>query len=202
MDIKKHLETAWNLTLKHIVPLILMTLVMLVVSFFTLGILAPVMLAGYMQAIILMMRSGREPSIQDLFSEMRHFLPLLGFSVVAFIAVMIGFSLFFLPGLALILGITFGCFYMLPLMTDRRMGLMDAIKASWQMAVKDNVADHVVVVILYVALVAIGSSVFIGSLFTLPFGTVFMISVYLERMGQAGGTAAGSPPPPPIDSQA
>jgi membrane-anchored glycerophosphoryl diester phosphodiesterase (GDPDase) len=200
MDIKKHLEIAWNLTLKNIVPLILMTLVMLVVSFFTLGILAPVMLAGYMQSILLMVRNGREPSIGDIFSEMRLFLPLLGFGIVAFIAIMIGFTLFFLPGLALILALTFGCFYMLPLMTDRRMGLVDAIKESWQMAVKGNVADHVVVVILYVALVAIGSSIFIGSLFTLPFGTILLISVYLERMGTAGGTSAGSPPP--IDSRA
>jgi hypothetical protein len=200
MDIKKHLEIAWNLTLKNIVPLILMTLVMLVVSFFTLGILAPVMLAGYMQSILLMMRNGREPSIGDIFSEMRLFLPLLGFGIVAFIAIMIGFTLFFLPGLALILALTFGCFYMLPLMTDRRMGLIDAIKESWQMAVKGNVADHVVVVILYVALVAIGSSIFIGSLLTLPFGTILLISVYLERTSAAGGTSTGSPPP--IDSQA
>ncbi len=198
MDIKKHLETAWNLTLTHIVPLILMTLVMMVVSFFSLGILAPVLMAGYMQSLILMMRTGREPSIQDIFSEMRLFLPLLGFTIVLFIAAMIGFTLFVLPGLVLIVGVTFACFYMLPLMTDRGMGLVDAVKTSWQMAVKGNVADHVVVVILYIALVAIGSSVFIGSLFTLPFASVFAVSVFLERMGRDDGSAAGSPPPPPI----
>jgi hypothetical protein len=48
MDFKKHLLRAWELTLKFIVPLVLMTLVMLVVSFLTLGILAPVTMAGYM----------------------------------------------------------------------------------------------------------------------------------------------------------
>ncbi len=202
MDIKKHLETAWNLTLKHIVPFILMTLVVLVVSFFSLGILAPVMMAGYMQSIILMMRTGREPAIQDVFSEMRLFLPLLAFTVALFIAAMIGFSLLFLPGLFVMAGVTFACFYMLPLMTDRHMGIMDAIKTSWQMAVKGNVADHVVVVILYIALVAIGTSVFIGSLFTLPFASVFAISVFLERQGEGSGSPADAPPPPPIiDSQ-
>lgn len=198
MDIKKHLETAWNLTLTHVVPLILMTLVMLVVGFFSLGILAPVMLAGYLQSIILMMRNGREPAIQDIFSEMRLFLPLLGFTIVLFIVGLIGFSLLVLPGLVLMVGVTFACFYMLPLMTDRNLGLVDAVKTSWQMAVKGNVADHVVVVILYLALVAIGGSVFIGSLFTVPFASVFAMSVYLERQGQADGSAPQAPPPPPI----
>lgn len=195
MDFKLHLEKAWGLTLKHIVPLILMTIVMLVVSFFTLGILAPVMMAGYFQAIIQMTRTGREPVIGDLFSQMRLFLPLLVFSILVFIATMIGFMLLFLPGLIVVLGVTFGCLYMLPLMTDKQMGLMDAIKLSWQMATRDAIADHVVVVILFVGLLAIGSSVFIGTLFTQPFATVFVVSIYLDRVGTTGSNPA--PPPPP-----
>ena len=183
MDFKAHLEKAWNLTLKYIAALILMTLVMLTISVFTLGILAPVMMAGYMQAIILMVRNGREPRIQDLFSQMRLFLPLLAFSVVVFIAILIGFFMLVLPSLVIAIAVTFGCLYMLPLMTDKQMGLLDAVKTSWQMAVQESVTDHIVVVILFIGLMAIGSSVFIGTLFTQPFATVFVISVYLERIG-------------------
>ncbi len=199
MDFKKHLETAWNLTLKHIVNLLLMTLVMLVVSFLTLGILAPVTMAGYMHSILLMMRDGREPRIEDLFSQMRLFLPLLGFSIVVFIATMVGFMLLVLPGLAILIAITFGCLYMIPLMIDKEMGLIDAAKTSWQMAFKENVADHVVVVILFVGLMAIGSAVFIGTLFTQPFATVFLISVYLEKVKGSGHgvSKTGSNPPAP-----
>ncbi len=47
MNFKNHLETAWNQTLQFIAPLIFMTLVMFVVSSLTLGILAPVAMAGY-----------------------------------------------------------------------------------------------------------------------------------------------------------
>jgi hypothetical protein len=195
MDFKVHLERAWNLTLKHIVPLILMTIVMLVVSFFTLGILAPVMMAGYFQAIIQMVRTGREPAIGDLFSQMRLFLPLLLFYILVFIATMVGFMLLFLPGLIVVLGVTFGCLYMLPLMTDKQLGLMDAIRSSWQMATRDAIADHVVVVILFVGLLAIGSSIVIGTLFTQPFATIFVVSVYLERVGKTGSNPV--PPPPP-----
>ena len=196
MDFKKHLEAAWNETLKHIVILILMTLVTLVVSFLTLGFLAPVVMAGFVQSIIMLLRDGRKPKMEDLFSQMRLFLPLLGFSVVVFIATFVGFLLFVLPGLAILLAFTFGCLYMIPLMTDKQMGLLDAVKTSWKMAWGESVADHIVVVILFVGLIAVGSSVFIGTLFTQPFATVFLVSVYLEKTGANGAVASQTPPPP------
>jgi hypothetical protein len=197
MDFKKHLELAWNMTLKHLVILILMTVVSLAVGFFTLGILAPVVMAGFIQSIILMMRESREPRMEDLFSQMRLFLPLLGFSIIVCIAMLVGFLLFVLPGLAILLAVTFGCLYVLPLMTDRRMGLIDAVKTSWNMAVQDSVADHIVTVILFMGLMAVGSSVFIGILFTQPFATVFLVSVYLERISAVPATGTRTPPPPP-----
>jgi len=197
MDFKKHLELAWNMTLKHIVILILMTVVSLAVGFFTLGILGPVVMAGFFQSIILMMREGREPRMEDLFSQMRLFLPLLGFSIVVCIAMLVGFLLFVLPGLAILLAVTFGCLYVLPLMTDRRMGLIDAVKTSWNMAVQESVADHIVVVILFMGLMAVGSSVFIGILFTQPFATVFLVTVYLERISSVPTAGTRTPPPPP-----
>ena len=69
MDFKKHLEIAWNLTLRYITPLVFMTLVMFVVSFLTAGLLAPVTMAGYMHSILLMVRNEREPKIQDVFAH-------------------------------------------------------------------------------------------------------------------------------------
>lgn len=185
MDFKKHLEKAWDITLKNLVMLILMTLVMMVVSFFTLGILAPVITAGYLQAIIELIRSGREPRMEDLFSQMRLFLPLLAFSVITTIVILIGFAMIVLPGLLVVLAVAFGCLYMLPLMTDKQMGLIDALKTSWQMAVKENIAEHIAMVILFFGLMAIGGSVFIGTLFTQPFASVFLISIYLERVENA-----------------
>ncbi len=194
MDFRKHLETAWNLMLKNLSPLILMTLVMTVVSAITFFILTPVMLAGYFQSILLLLRDGRQPRVQDLFHHMNLFLPLLGFSILVIIAVMLGFKLFFLPGITVICAVTFGCLYVLPLMTDQKMGLMDAIKKSWQMALKDNVAEHIVVAILFIGLMSIGSSVFIGTLFTQPFATLFILSVYLERTaGEADYSSTPSP---------
>jgi hypothetical protein len=182
MDFKNHILLAWNMTLKHIVSLIIMTLVMLGISIVSLGILAPVTMAGYMQSILTLIRNGREPKIQDLFSQMRLFLPLLAFSIVVFIAIIIGFMLFFLPGLLIALAISFCCIYMIPLMTDGNLGIIDAIKQSYRMATTGPIADNAVVVIIFWIVTMIGSSVFIGFLFTQPLATLFLMSVYEEKL--------------------
>jgi hypothetical protein len=203
MDFKIHLERAWRLTIGTLVPLILMTLLWSVLSFISLGILAPVVTAGYFQSVLQLIRNGREPQVQDLFSEMRLFLPLLGFGVGVFVLTMIGFSLFFLPGVVIICGVTFVCLYMFPLMTDRSYGMVDAIKESTRMVTGDDVMDHVIAALLFIAIPAVGSSVFIGWIFTQPLATIFLLSVYEQKVT---GTAppsqgsGGSPPPPPPSS--
>lgn len=182
MNFKSHLEVAWQQTLKYLAPLILMTLVWVIVSTVTLGILALVMMAGYIRSILQMIRHDRQPQIKDLFSTMGLFLPLLAFSIVTAVVIAIGLNLFVLPGLAVICAVAFGFLYMVPLMVDRGQGLVDAVKTSWQLATQDNLADQVVVVILFLGFIAIGSSVFIGTLLTQPFAMVFLVSVYMEKI--------------------
>jgi len=196
MDFKYHLETAWKMTLQYIAPLIFMTLAMIVISFISLGILAPVTMAGYMHSILLLIREEREPKIQDIFSHMRLFLPLLLFGIVVLIITMIGIILLFLPGILFALVVTFCCIYMLPLMTDRNLGLIDAVKESFSMVTKEKLSDHIVVFILFIGISAIGSSIFIGSLFTQPLATVFLLSVY-ERLGKSAPEIPPAPPPAP-----
>ena len=183
MDFKWHIETAWKLTLSNIVSLILMTLVMTLVSGLTIGILGPVTMAGYIHSVLLMLREGREPKIQDIFSQMHLFFPLLGFGVVAFIVIIIGFLMLFLPGFLMVVAITFCCLYMLPLMTDKGLGVVDAVRESYRMAVKSQILDHVVVVVLYMGIIALGGSVFVGFLFACPLANVFLASVYNEKTG-------------------
>lgn len=182
MDFKRHIETAWNLTLGNVVSLILMTLVMVGVSAVTLGILAPVTMAGYMQSLLQLIRNGREPRVQDLFSHMNLFLPLLGFGIAVFVVSAIGFMLLFLPGFIVIAAITFCCIYMMPLMTDKNLGIVDAVKQSYAMGRHGELVDHVVVVIIFMAITMIGGTVFIGVLFTQPLATLFLLSTYEEKI--------------------
>lgn len=190
MDFKRHIETAWNLTLGNVVSLILLTLVMVAVSSLTLGILAPVTMAGYTQSLLQLIRNGREPKVQDLFTHMNLFLPLLGFGIAVFVATSIGFMLLFLPGIIIVVAITFCCIYMMPLMTDKNMGLMDAVKESYSMARHGELVDHLVVVVIFMAITMIGGTVFIGVLFTQPLATLFLLSTYEEKI-------SSTPPPAP-----
>jgi hypothetical protein len=187
MDFKTHLEKAWRLTLKYIAPLIIMTLVMIAASFFTLGILGPVTLAGYMHSILLMIREGREPKVQDVFSHMKLFFPFLIFGILVFLAALIGFSLLVIPGIAVVLAVAYCCLYMLPLMTDRKLGIVDAVKGSFSMTTNGSWIDNLAVFIIFIGLLALGSTTFIGALFTQPFATIFLMSVYDEKKGKGEG---------------
>jgi hypothetical protein len=183
LNFKDQLETAWRLTLKYIAPLIILTLVMFLVCLLTLGVLSLVLTAGYFHAVLLMIREGREPQLKDLFSYMKLFFPLLGFGIVVFISALIGFSLFFLPGVFVILAVSYCCLFILPLMTDKNLGLFDAVKKSYAIMMRGNMTDMVAVYLIFAGLFAIGNSVFVGFLFTQPFASVFLLSVYEEKVG-------------------
>ena len=183
MNFNEHVKTSWNLSLKFIIPLIILTLVMFGISFLSLGILAPAMMAGYIDSLFKLIREQREPKVNDLFSQMKLFLPLLGFGIVAFIITSIGFLILFIPGLVILAALSFCCIYMLPLMVDKEINLLDAIRESYSMAISGEVMEHLVLVILYFGIMMIGSSIFIGSLFTLPFATLLLLLVYCILLG-------------------
>ncbi len=201
MDFKKHLKASWENTLQFIVPVILLTLVQIVVITLSLGILAPVTTAGYMQSLLLALRDGREPKIGDLFSEMRLFLPLVVFGFLALLLVMLGFVLLVLPGFLVAAFLVFASIYMIPLMTDRDMGLMDALKESWNMAVRKPLADQVILMVLYMVIISLGGSIAVAVLVTQPLATFLVLSVYEERLqGKQPAIETGSTPPPPPSS--
>jgi hypothetical protein len=204
MNLKEHLEVAWQNTLKFIGPVILLTLVQCVIVIFSLGIMAPVTTAGYLQSLLRALRQGRTPEIRDLFSEMSLFLPLFGFFLLATIAAGIGFLFLVLPGFAVIAFIVFATMYMIPLMTDKHLGMMDALKGSWEMATRPPLTDQIIVSLVYVIIVSIGGSVPFGFLVTQPLAMFLLLSVYLGKLGESGSGKASEPvspvpPPPPAD---
>lgn len=183
MELKNHLEIGWNSFLKFIGPALLVTFVHLVVVVFSLGILAPVTSAGYFHTLLRAQREGRAPEVMDLFSHMSLFLPLLLFGFMAFCAIGLGLMLLVLPGFAVMLLLVFGCLYLLPLMTDKKMGLFEALQSSWEMATAQPIMDHAVIAVVYVALISIGGSMPFVILFAQPLATFIVVSFYQERLG-------------------
>lgn len=209
MDYKGLLEKTWKIFTDFLPAMLINTVGLIGISIVTMGILAPVATAGYMQSLLLAIRENRKPEIGDLFSQMRLFLPLLGFGILVFIALMVGFAMLVLPGIIMVLALAFFCLYLLPLMTDQEMGLIDAIKESSRMAMEDPIAEHFVVVALYIGITAIGQSFVIGTLFTQPFATLFILLVYELKTGKQVAkpaspptTPSTPPPPPPEQGQA
>ncbi len=192
MNFKRHFEVGWQNTLKFIGPVILLTFVQLIVTIITLGIMGPVTSAGYIKSLLLASREGRTPDVQDLFSEMSLFLPLFGFSVAVILAIGFGLMLLVIPAFFVSIFIAFSCLYIIPLMIDRRLGVIEALKASWEMATRRPLADQAIITIVFLALISLGSSVLLAILITQPLATFILLSVYEERLGSQ------SEMPPPI----
>lgn len=196
MDFKDLIVKSWQNTLNHIGPLLLITFVQLVLIIVTLGILAPVTTAGYVNSLMQVVRDDRKPEVGDLFSQMRLFLPLFVLSIMVALVAFIGFSLLVLPGFAVLAFIAFAAFYLLPYMVDQKLGLFDALKASWQAALKEPVSEHIIVVIIYVAIMSLGSSLWFAFLITQPMATFIMIEAYNKRvMGNQDGEQGGRDEP-------
>ncbi len=194
MDFGYHMERAWQVFARFLPSVLLLTLALIGMSMITLGIMAPVCTAGYMQSLLLALREDRRPEVRDLFSQMRLFFPLLGFGILVTLVLLTSFALLVLPGLLAMVAVSFACLYMIPLMTDQEMGLFEALAESWRMAVQKPLAEQFAVVAVYVVLTSIGNSTGLGALFTQPFATLFVLSVYEVKRRRL----LPEPPPPPI----
>lgn len=197
MDFKSHLETSWQIFTQHLPTLLLSTLVLFVISFVSLGIMMPVVSAGYMQSLLLALRNEKKPEVSDLFSHLNLFFPLLGFSIVVGFVLFLSTIALLLPGLIIGCLLTFFCMYMLPLMTDQNMRISDAIKESSRLAMQEPITEHLVVIAVYIGLLSLGSSVYIGALLTQPFATIFVLSVFESKRTRALPAPGSKVPPPP-----
>jgi hypothetical protein len=181
MNFREHFEESWQVFTEFFVPILMNTLAFLGLSLISVGILTPVLSAGYMQSLLLALREKRAPNIKDLISRIDLFFPLLAFTFLFFMAVSIGFMLLILPGIVALLSGIFFFLYLLPLMTDQKMGLIEAAKESSRMALEEPVNEHLAVVVFFIAFSSLGSASVFGSILTLAFSSLFILSVYEYR---------------------
>lgn len=198
MDFQKHFETGWQNTMQYIGPLILLTLAELVLAAISLGILAPVLTAGYTRSLLLAQREGRTPQMGDLFSEMRLFFPLFLLGLIILVVLSIGYLLVVIPGIILTLVIAFGFLYVVPLMVDQELGLFDAVRESWQMSMEQPVTNQIILSAIYMGLMSVGGSFILLFLFAQPFATFILLSVYDEKTEWDDYEETDNAEPPPI----
>jgi hypothetical protein len=171
IDLGRVFREAGRRFLDDVVPLVLATLVALLLSIVTLGVLAGPLYAGLLNMVIRRAREGRQPEVGDVFSCMDRFWSFLGAAVV--LVLTIG-----LASITIVGGIVLGAIwlYVFPLMIDRRIGLWEAMRTSKDMVVRAGFWEHVALVILLAAVNALGHGPLV--LLTIPFTVVATAVAY------------------------
>lgn len=119
----------------------------------------------------------------------------------AFFGVMMMFGLFWLVVIALIIVISIGFLFVYPLIVDRKLSAIDAIKLSFRAALA-NFWRLLGMVILTSLMTAVGVlACYVGAFLVMPIGYAAIAKAYEQVFGLDEGIGfANAPPPPPVFS--
>jgi len=139
---------------RNILIFIIASLTVSVLGFITIFILMGPLLAGFMMMILCSMREEVTPKFDDLLKYFHRFGTLfLGFFIPV-ICSFIGLIFLIVPGL-LIFTVWM---YVLLFITDKGMGIWDALRASFNLVVNNNIWKHLILFIIAFAIQSIAAA--------------------------------------------
>jgi hypothetical protein len=168
-------KESWELFVKDIVLYILAGLITAVVGGVTLGILLGPLFVGLV-GIIRKRRRGQPASAGDVFSGLSQFVPALLLAIVVGLAVILGSFLCVLPGLA----VAWAAMFAFHELTYKQAGLGDCISQSVAL-IKAQPVPTLILFLIIGVLNGLGGAIFLGSIFTFPFG-IIAITVAYEKL--------------------
>jgi uncharacterized membrane protein YvlD (DUF360 family) len=188
LDVGLTFKGGWNAFAADIVALIVGGLIACILTIVTLGILAGPLAAGLYSMVIGRVRDGRPARIGDVFSCMDRFWGFLWAAIV--LVVLIG-----LASLTIIGGVLLATvwLYVFPFMVDRKMGLTDAMSASYHQVVDNGFWEHLALLVIVFAISAVANG-WVGLLAT-PFTLALIAAAYFVSGGR--GDLIEHPPAPP-----
>jgi uncharacterized membrane protein len=126
--------------------------------------------------VLARVKDGKEPRWDDVFGGLDRFWAYLGAAL--FLVVVIGLAWITIVG-----GILLGTIwlYVFPLMVDKRMGLGEALGASYRLVRENGFWEHLVLVVLFAIIGSIGGPAF---LVTLPLTIAATVAAYLIADGR------------------
>ncbi|HWN98206.1 MAG TPA: zinc-ribbon domain-containing protein [Blastocatellia bacterium] len=152
--------------------------------------LAAVLIGGMHNAALKQVRGG-QVEFKDLFSVRDRFLPLVGALLLYGVLVEIGSLLCVIPGL-IVAGLLF---FIIPLIIDRNLGVIDAMKTSVEMT-KPNLLMFTLFALVVHLISGVGAiACYVGLLATLPLTFTMTAVTYRDCFGLEG--AAKLPPAQP-----
>ena len=179
LNIEKIFQDAFRTMVDQIVACIVNTMLVGVSCVFlaitVIGILAiPAVLGGYVESMIRMAR-GEKVGIGDFFKTgFNRFGTLLGTTILSFLGIIIGFLCLVIPGIYLMIR----WYFLYQNIVDRDASVFESFKQS-----SDMVAGQfwiiLTLVILIAVIQAIGGTLVIGTIVTIPYTSLLTAHVYL-----------------------
>jgi hypothetical protein len=197
LDIGLAFKKGWDAFTSDIVPFLVGSLIAGLLTILTLGILGGPLVAGLYNMAIRRMRDGRRAEIGDVFSCFDRFWSYLWAAIV--LVVLIGLASLTIVGGVLLATIWF---YVFPFMVDRRMGLTDAMSASYHRVMDNGFWEHLALLVIFIAISAVANG-WIG-IITTPFtiavvaGAYFASRDYDRQLVQVAAPAGPPAPPAPM----
>ena len=177
LDVGLSFKGGWNAFTADIVPLLVGGLIAGILSVVTLGILAGPLVAGLYSMVAGRIRDGRRAETGDVFSCMDRFWSFLGAAIV--LVVLIGLASLTIIGGVLLATIWI---YVIPLMVDRRMGIYDAMAASYHLVVDNGFWEHLALTVVLIALNAVADGPL--AILAVPFTIATISAAYFIAEGR------------------
>jgi len=179
LNIEKIFQDAFRTMVDQIVACIVNTILVGVSCVFlaitVIGILAiPAVLGGYVESMIRMAR-GEKVGIGDFFKTgFNRFGTLLGTTILSFLGIIIGFLCLIIPGIYLMIR----WYFLYQNIVDRDASVFESFKQS-----SDMVAGQFWIILTLVMLIsviqAIGGTIVVGTIVTIPYTSLLTAHVYL-----------------------
>ena len=179
LNIEKIFQDAFRTMVDQLVACIVNTMLVGISCVFlaitVIGILAiPAVLGGYVESMIRMAR-GEKVGIGDFFKTgFNRFGTLLGTTILSFLGIIIGFLCLIIPGIYLMIR----WYFLYQNIVDRDASVFESFKQS-----SDMVAGQfwiiLTLVILIAVIQAIGGTLVIGTIVTIPYTSLLTAHVYL-----------------------
>jgi len=185
LDIGKCFTDAWEVYKVNILILILSALIFQVISLFTLLILSGPLFGGYcFMTMNAMRKADKKVELNDMFKMLGKFWPLLGLFFLQGIAIFAGLLLLIVPGILLMALWLYTYF----IMVDKNKGVMDSLKASWNLVKCKGLWINLALAIIYLVLSGVSGQIpvvgWLINIILVPFGILLITSAYLQQTVQ------------------
>ncbi|MBD3272280.1 MAG: hypothetical protein GF384_07065 [Elusimicrobia bacterium] len=178
---------------KNILFLILATIIIQILTVYSLSILAGVLYGGYCLMLLNTMRGIEQKIILgDMFQTFKQFLPLLALFYLKIILIGIGMIALIIPGLLLATMWLYAFFFMV----DKNTGIVESLKASWTLVKQKGFWPNFTIFIIYMSLATVSAwipNILIGwiiSLIVIPFVSLLLTSAYIQQTKEETAQAA------------